>query len=149
MIWDFKTHKENTALLDDQGNGMTYGELLEEGEALAEKIPRRSLVFSFCKNAIGSVLGYTAFLNHDIVPVLLKPDLEEKLQKNLLKTYRPDGKRKSKKRIFGIKGNLCLEGLGAVCRGCSGGGCRIVSGISAFADDVRLYRKSEAGAPEL
>ncbi len=107
MIWDFKTHKENTALLDDQGNGMTYGELLEEGEALAEKIPRRSLVFSFCKNAIGSVLGYTAFLNHDIVPVLLKPDLEEKLQKNLLKTYRPDylwmEKEKAKKEFSGLK----------------------------------------------
>lgn len=90
MIWDLKKYKYNMALLEDSGNSMTYQQLWEAGELLAGKIPERSLVFLFCKNAIGSVLGYTAFLNHGIVPVLLKSDLEEELQENLLKTYQPD-----------------------------------------------------------
>lgn len=90
MIWNLKKYKHKIALLEDNKNSMTYQKLWEEGELLAGKIPERSLVFLFCKNAIGSVLGYTAFLNHGIVPVLLKSDLEGELQENLLKTYQPD-----------------------------------------------------------
>lgn len=90
MVWDFKKYSKNQALLDDDGNHMTYRQLWEAGETLVETVPARSLVFSFCKNAVGSVLGYTAFLNHGIIPVLLKADLELELQENLLQTYRPE-----------------------------------------------------------
>lgn len=90
MIWDMKKFSSNTAVIDDEGNSMTYGQLWKEGEALVKTIPARSLVFSFCQNAVGSVVGYTAFLNHWIVPVLLKADLEKELLENLLQTYQPD-----------------------------------------------------------
>ncbi len=90
MIWDFKKYSENLALLDDSGNQMTYQQLWETGEILISKIPDRSLIVSFCKNAVGSILGYTAFLNHGMISVLLKADLENDLQKNLLQTYQPE-----------------------------------------------------------
>jgi acyl-coenzyme A synthetase/AMP-(fatty) acid ligase len=46
-------------------------------------------VFIFCKNEIGAVLGYTAFINHRIVPVLLNAHLESELREKLLDTYEP------------------------------------------------------------
>lgn len=90
MIWDFMQYVEHISMIDENGNQITYKKLWEEGEKLSGAIGKRCLVFIFCKNEIGSVLGYTACLNHKIVPVLIKADLEEKLLKNLLDTYQPD-----------------------------------------------------------
>ena len=88
-IWNLEKYKGNTALIDEFGNQMTYDVLNSEAYTLAEKIGRRCLVFSLCRNEIGSVLGYTAFINNGIVPVLLNSHLEEELLNNLMKTYEP------------------------------------------------------------
>ncbi len=89
-IWDLSKYQDKTALIDEFGNRMTYGLLDKESCALAEKIGHRCLVFSLCRNEIGSVIGYTAFINHGIVPVMVSSHLEEKLLDNLLKTYQPE-----------------------------------------------------------
>ena len=89
-IWNLEDHKENTALKDEFGNQMTYDLLNSESKALAEKIGHRCLVFSLCRNEIGSVVGYTAFINNGIVPVMVNSHLEEALLDNLLKTYTPE-----------------------------------------------------------
>lgn len=90
LIWNLEQYQDNIALQEDCGSSITYQQLFERGEWLAKKLSKRSLVFLFCKNEIGAVLGYTAFLNHDIVPILLKHDLEETLQENLISTYQPE-----------------------------------------------------------
>lgn len=90
MIWNLNEHLGRTALVDESGAQMTYDDLLEEGSAIAEKINRRCLVFSLCRNEIGSVLGYTAFINNGIVPVLVNSHLDETLLDNLLRRYRPE-----------------------------------------------------------
>lgn len=89
-IWDLEKYKGNTALIDDKGNTMSYEELHFEAHSLAESIGRRCLVFSLCSNEIGSVLGYTAFINNGIVPVMINAHLEESLLQNLLDTYSPE-----------------------------------------------------------
>lgn len=89
-IWDLQQYAEKTALVDDAGNRMTYGELYHEAELLSEKIGHRCLVFALCRNEIGSVLGYTAFLNHGIVPVMVSSHLDQALLDNLLNTYQPE-----------------------------------------------------------
>ena len=89
-IWNLEKYKANTALIDDKGNTMSYGELKAEADALADSIGRRCLVFSLCSNEIGSVLGYTAFINNGIVPVMINAHLEESLLQNLLDTYSPE-----------------------------------------------------------
>lgn len=89
-IWNLEEHKCNTALADEFGNQMTYNTLNAEAYALAERIGHRCLVFSLCRNEIGSVLGYTAFINNGIVPVMVNSHLEEMLLENLLKTYQPE-----------------------------------------------------------
>ena len=88
-IWEFAQFGKSTALLDEYGEGMTYEALASESRALAEKVGRRCLVFALCRQEIGSVLGYAAFINHAIVPVMLNSHLEDELLENLLRTYRP------------------------------------------------------------
>ena len=88
-IWDLSQFSENNALIDEYGRQMTYGQLDTEAKTLADAVGKRCLVFSLCRNEIGSVLGYTAFLNHGIVPVQLSAHLEEGLLSNLLETYQP------------------------------------------------------------
>lgn len=89
-IWNLEEHKGKTALIDEFGNHMSYDVLNAEAFVLAERIGHRCLVFSLCRNEIGSVLGYTAFINNGIVPVMVNSHLEEMLLENLLKTYSPE-----------------------------------------------------------
>lgn len=89
-IWDFQQHKGKTALIDEYGNQMTYDDLNSESYILSEKVGHRCLVFALCRNEIGSVLGYTAFINNGIVPVMVNSHLEKELLDNLLRTYNPE-----------------------------------------------------------
>ena len=89
-IWNLEQHNGKTALLDEFGNSVTYDVLNSEAETLAHKVGHRCLVFSLCRNEIGSVIGYVAFINNDIVPVMVNSHLEELLLQNLLTTYSPE-----------------------------------------------------------
>lgn len=89
-IWNLENHKNKTALQDEFGHSMSYDALNAEAQTLADKIGHRCLVFSLCRNEIGSVIGYTAFINNGIVPVMVNSHLEEMLLENLLKTYLPE-----------------------------------------------------------
>ena len=88
-IWEFAPFGGATALIDEYGEQMTYEALDSESRALARKIGRRCLVFSLCRQGIGSVLGYAGFINNGIVPLMLNSHLEEGLLENLLTTYQP------------------------------------------------------------
>ena len=89
-IWNLEDHKGKNAILDEFGNSLTYDVLNSEAYVLAEKVGHRCLVFVLCRNEIGSVLGYTAFVNNGIVPVMVNSHLDEVLLNNLLKIYNPE-----------------------------------------------------------
>lgn len=89
-FWSFEQFVDKIALIDDAGRSMTYQELISHGDCLADAVGGRGLVFSLCTNTIGSVLGYTAFLEHGVVPVLLNAHLERELLHDLLTTYQPE-----------------------------------------------------------
>lgn len=86
---ELKKYKDNLALIDDQGNQMTYEELDDFCVELGNKIPERTLVFCFCENTIGSVCGYIGCLKNRIVPVLLDAHMEKTLRENLIHIYNP------------------------------------------------------------
>ncbi len=88
-IWDFSVQGSRLVLCDDRGSTMTYEELQQETDRLAAAVGKRCLVFALCRNEIGSILGYTAFVNHGIVPLLLNSRLEDFLLQNLIDTYAP------------------------------------------------------------
>ena len=69
-MWDFKRFGDRPALLDAQGQAYTYRQLAQEGGRLAAAVGGRCLTMVLCTNTPGSVLGYTAFLEHGIVPIL-------------------------------------------------------------------------------
>ena len=89
MVWNFSQYRQNIALEDRTGESLTYQELEEAGNQTARAIGERCLVFSLCTNSIGSVVGYTGFLQNRIVPLLLSANLDRKLLLSLVKTYQP------------------------------------------------------------
>lgn len=88
-MWNFKEYGNNPAIIAENGETVTYSELAELGEQVASAAGKRCLVFSLCTNTAGSVIGYTAFMNHRIVPVLLNAHLERELLRQLIEIYKP------------------------------------------------------------
>lgn len=88
-MWKFERFGDSVAIVAEDGLKVTYAELSEAGRKIAGVVGHRCLVFSFCKNEPGSVIGYSAFVENEIVPVLLNAHLEKKLRENLLKAYSP------------------------------------------------------------
>ncbi len=89
-VWKFSKHNDRCALQDEFGNEISYKTLNSETRSLFDALGRRCLLFSFCRNEIGSVIGYTAFLNHGIVPVLLNSHIDRQMAHDLIRTYKPD-----------------------------------------------------------
>ena len=89
MMWNFDQFNNNIVAVSDQGEALTYSQLNEASERLIEVIKDRCLVFSLCTNTIGSLIGYTGFLNNNIVPLLLDSHLDFDLLKYLILTYKP------------------------------------------------------------
>ena len=74
---------------EDSGQCITYRELSEMGEKVKEAAGHRCLVFLYCRNEIGSVAGYAAFIHSGIVPVLLNASLDQDLNERLIREYLP------------------------------------------------------------
>lgn len=89
-MWRFEQFADRTALKDEYGKTVTYAQLGDMTKGLAAAIGKRTLVFCLCENKIGSVVGYSACINAQIVPVLLNAHLERDLLFNLLETYKPE-----------------------------------------------------------
>ena len=78
MIFDLQKYKDNVAIIDSDRE-YTYDDLYEAGEEILSHIPERSLVCLFTTNTYGSLAGYIAFLNHDVVPMIVDSEIEEEL----------------------------------------------------------------------
>lgn len=89
-MWNFESFGAQTALINAQGQSYTYQDLSEEGARLASAVGGRCLTMILCTNTAGSVLGYTAFVNHHIVPILVSADLDSTLLEHLIAQYQPD-----------------------------------------------------------
>lgn len=88
-IWDLSYYGDKVALCDENGREMTYEQLDIQSGILSNIIGERCLVFSLCRNEIGSVLGYVAFVNHDIVSVQLNANIDDDLLERLSDIYQP------------------------------------------------------------
>ena len=89
MIWEFEKFSEKIALRAEFGAVLTYAGLKESGDQIAGRIGTRCLVFLLCENSIGAVVGYTAFVNNAIVPVLLNSHLDWEFLTELITKYKP------------------------------------------------------------
>ncbi len=89
-MWSFESFYGNTAIVDESGGITTYAELKSAGEALISHMTLRTLAFNLCSNEKGSLLGYTAFIDAGIVPLLLDAELDRGLLCALIEAYKPD-----------------------------------------------------------
>ncbi len=89
MMWDLKKYGSRIAVKDEFGNSLSYLELDNKANNIASIVSKRCLVFSLCRNEIGSLVGYVAFLNNNIVPVMLNSHLDRELLNSLLSAYNP------------------------------------------------------------
>lgn len=88
-MWDLLKNRNNICIREESGLELSYGDVYDFGERLVHVIGGRSLVFIMCSNTAGSVAGYTACMNHRIVPVLLNAHIDRELLDHLLSLYCP------------------------------------------------------------
>lgn len=88
-IWDLDKYADNCALISDNGQSISYRTLKEASDRVAVCVGERCLVFVLCNNEIGSVVGYTGFINNGIVPAMLNAHLDDDLLQSLLELYLP------------------------------------------------------------
>lgn len=91
MFLNIETRRKmNPAAVQDNGAVLTYGELTGVCQEAVRGLPERSLIFVLCKNNIGSLAGYVAFMTANCVPLMLSADIDEELLQTLIDTYDPD-----------------------------------------------------------
>ena len=88
-MFNLAEYSERIVAIDECGSEKTYAELLSFSNKIAQKLPSRSLIFSFCENSIGCMFGYVSFINSRSVPLMLSRDFDEALVKDLVKNYQP------------------------------------------------------------
>ena len=81
--------KDTIALIDNEGNRVTYGELAEVMDTVGIQAEPRTLLFLLCKNTVGAMAGYLGFIEHDVVPVTLNAKTDDDLLQNLMDVYTP------------------------------------------------------------
>jgi acyl-coenzyme A synthetase/AMP-(fatty) acid ligase len=81
---------DSLAVVDSQGNKLTYGEIVEFSTWVSENLPKRSLVFHLSVNNGGSVAWAMGFINSSVVPLLLNSKIDDSLFNNLFTTYQPN-----------------------------------------------------------
>lgn len=86
---ELEQYKNATALITEQGEPISYQELVEQADCWASQIESHCLVFLLCKNTVESVIGYLGCMRKQIVPVLLSAQIDPGLLQRLLDCYHP------------------------------------------------------------
>jgi acyl-coenzyme A synthetase/AMP-(fatty) acid ligase len=78
------------AAIDDKGGSISYGQLTAFSEEFFSVLKKRTLIFIFTDNCIGSLAGYVAALSSKIVPLLLSSTLDKSAVSNMISCYQPE-----------------------------------------------------------
>lgn len=90
MLFDIdKKPVSAVAAIDDSGEQLTYGELVEFCNLLTASLPKRELVFCLCENKVGSLAGFVALYDNKDVCLLINAAIDRGLLDNLRETYHP------------------------------------------------------------
>jgi acyl-coenzyme A synthetase/AMP-(fatty) acid ligase len=85
-----KKAPNKTAVIDDSGRSVTYGEICSFAPLFASHLHPRALIFILAENKIGSLLGYTSALSNRIVPLVISAKTEHGLYQDLFDKYKPE-----------------------------------------------------------
>lgn len=84
-----KIDSSRTAIIDDSGNRMTYGDICSFVKKMETIQLRRSVLFCLCENTVAALAGIIAFETLHVVPLLVSASTEEALLSNLDRIYEP------------------------------------------------------------
>ena len=89
MMFNLNKFANNVAVETEQGNKLTYVQLQNDADCIAAKMELRKFTFCLCENTIGSLVGYVAFMTHNIPTVLLDASKDSSVISSLIKHYKP------------------------------------------------------------
>ena len=89
-MFNLERYKQNTAVITDKGEWLTYTDLSAVAKAFANAVPQKDLLFCLCENRIGSLVGYVACMEHHIPIVLLDGSKDLSVLQNLAAIYQPE-----------------------------------------------------------
>lgn len=89
MMFDLDTYSDHIAVETEQGKKLTYAQLKQEADIIAEAMMSRKLTFCLCENTLGSFVGYVAFMTHNIPTVLLDGSKNLGVILSLIDHYQP------------------------------------------------------------
>lgn len=89
---NLQEHAKRTAVLDKNYRTVSYGELLDAADALADHFSgkKKSLVFILCENRIEMPVGYLAVLRTNQAALLIQAEIDGQLLNHLCELYSPD-----------------------------------------------------------
>lgn len=85
-----KKNRSAIAVIDDNMESVTYGDLCNFSEEFARFLSKRTLIFILAENTIGSLLGYIATLSNKIVPLIISRNTDIELYDRLYNMYKPE-----------------------------------------------------------
>ena len=89
-MFNLDKYPQNTAVITDKGETMTYNQLVAIAKEFADAVPQKGLLFCLCENRIGSLVGYVACMEHHIPIVLLDGSKDISVLQNLITIYQPE-----------------------------------------------------------
>lgn len=85
-----RKNRHNVAMIDSNGNQVSYGEIVDFGLSFQSVIPKRTLMFVLSSNCVGAAMGYFGAMINRIVPLMLGASMDGELLDNLIGIYRPE-----------------------------------------------------------
>lgn len=88
-MFDLDKYASHIAVETEQGKKMTYAQLNRDADSIAALMEPRKFTFCLCENTLGSLVGYVAFMTHNIPTVLLDASKDIDIIKDLIEHYQP------------------------------------------------------------
>ncbi len=84
-----KKDMDSMALIDSEGDEITYGGILNFAGKFQESVERRALMFVLSRNCVGAAVGYLGAMANRVVPLMLGAGMDRGLLETLTDIYRP------------------------------------------------------------
>lgn len=90
FFWNTSSYKNNTAVISQSGEVLSYEELFTKADVFAEQLKKRSLIFICAGNNTPSLTAYIACLRHQHVCLLLNKEIDDGMLQTLVDMYQPE-----------------------------------------------------------
>jgi long-chain acyl-CoA synthetase len=83
-------YSEKIAAINETGDVLSYQDLGEFSTRVSRLLEKRTLVCCLCENTIAAMSGYFAFVENEIVPIMVDGSIDKDLLENICTVYEPE-----------------------------------------------------------